>query len=207
MTTSTPRFAVLHALKVKGLANDEILGAMTGLSANELTESIDGLVAEEFAIRRDAGRISGTMITPAGRIEHDRLLAENPLDASAQEAVAAFDAGFGSINTEFKKVCSDWQMRPDGEANDHTDADYDAGVITALGGVHEQIVGLLDEVGAAVPRLGRYRTRLDGALERVRGGDTAAFARPMYDSYHDIWMELHQDLLLTVGRERGAGDE
>lgn len=29
----------------------------------------------------------------------------------------------------------------------------------------------------------------------------------MYDSYHDIWMELHQDLLLTTGREREAADE
>jgi hypothetical protein len=49
--------------------------------------------------------------------------------------------------------------------------------------------------------------RLAAALDRVRGGEVAAFARPMADSYHDIWMELHQDLLLSAGRERGAADE
>ena len=54
---------------------------------------------------------------------------------------------------------------------------------------------------------GAVARRLSAALEKVHGGDTAAFARPMYDSYHDIWMELHQDLLLTSGHQRGAGDE
>jgi hypothetical protein len=59
----------------------------------------------------------------------------------------------------------------------------------------------------ALPRSAAYQNRLTAALDRVRGGNTAAFARPMADSYHDIWMELHQDLLLSAGRDRGAADE
>jgi len=28
----------------------------------------------------------------------------------------------------------------------------------------------------------------------------------MSGSYHDLWMELHQDLMCTLGRERTAAD-
>ncbi|GAA3950764.1 MarR family transcriptional regulator [Gordonia caeni] len=209
MTTTAPaaRFEVLHALKVKGLASDDVLSAMSGLTADELTTVLESLTGDGLALRRDAGRISGTMLTPAGRDEYDRLGAGRAVSPEAQQAVADFYDSFTPVNTDFKAVCAAWQMRPDGAANDHTDADYDAGVVSDLGAIHERIAVLLDRVGPAVPRLGRYRDRLAGALGRVQAGDQGAFARPMYDSYHDIWMELHQDLLLTAGRERGAGDE
>lgn len=209
MTTITPavRFEVLHALKVKGLASDEVLSAMSGLTGEELAPVLESLVADGLALRRDAGRISGTMLTPAGRDEHASLGAQQPVSPDAQQAVTVFYDTFTPVNSDFKAVCAAWQVRPDGTANDHGDAGYDAEVVADLGSVHERISVLLDQVGPAVPRLGRYRDRLTAALGRVQSGDQEAFARPMYDSYHDIWMELHQDLLLTAGRERGAGDE
>ncbi|WLP88526.1 MarR family transcriptional regulator [Gordonia sp. NB41Y] len=205
--TSDVEFDVLHALKVKGLANDEALAALTGLDAATLTSTIDRLADAGLVIRRDAGRVSGTMMTPAGREAHERLAPAFALDGSALAATETFHEAFGPINATFKKVCAAWQVRPDGAPNDHDDNSYDAAVVADLEAVHEQVRAALDTVGGEVPRLGRYRDRLTAALDKVRAGDTAAFARPMYDSYHDIWMELHQDLLLTSGRERGAGDE
>lgn len=53
----------------------------------------------------------------------------------------------------------------------------------------------------------RYSGHLEAALEPVKAGDAALFARSMYDSYDDIWMELHNDVVLSLGRERGAADE
>jgi hypothetical protein len=29
----------------------------------------------------------------------------------------------------------------------------------------------------------------------------------MTESYHDIWMELHEDLILLAGKVRGEADE
>ncbi len=205
--TSTADFDVLHALKVKGLASDDVLAALTGLGAETLTAVVDALRESGFVLRREGGRISGTMITPAGREEYERLATGFVLSDSERAAVDAFHEAFGPINGDFKKVCSAWQVRPDETPNDHTDPDYDASVVADLGEVHNRVAAALDTVGRDIPRLGRYHGRLSGALQKVRDGDTAAFARPMYDSYHDIWMELHQDLLLTSGRERGAGDE
>lgn len=205
--TSTAHFDVLHALKVKGLATDDTLTALTGHDADALAVTVGQLADAGFVMRREGGRISGTMITPAGKAEYERLSAESPLNESERAAVDTFHEGFGPINGDFKKVCASWQIRPDETPNDHADADYDASVIAELDRIHHRVAQALDEVGAEIPRLGRYRGRLSAALAKVHGGDTAAFARPMYDSYHDIWMELHQDLLLTSGHQRGAGDE
>lgn len=201
------RFEVLHALKVKGLANDEILAAITGLEAKSLSDTVDELVSDGLAIRREAGRMSGTMITPNGRTEYDRLAADATVTPEAEGAIAEFYDAFLPVNGDFKKVCSAWQMRADGSPNDHEDEDYDAGVVADLAAIDERIAAALDDAAGVVPRFGRYRGRLASALDKVKAGDRAAFARPMYDSYHDVWMELHQDLLLTAGRERGAGDE
>ncbi|MET4165970.1 MULTISPECIES: MarR family winged helix-turn-helix transcriptional regulator [Gordonia] len=205
--TSTAHFDVLHALKVKGLATDDALTALTGHDADALAVTIEQLADAGFVMRREGGRISGTMITPVGKAEYERLSSELTLSESERTAVDTFHEGFGQINGDFKKVCASWQIRPDETPNDHADAEYDASVVADLDRIHQRIAQALDEVGAEIPRLGRYRGRLSAALEKVHSGDTAAFARPMYDSYHDIWMELHQDLLLTSGHQRGAGDE
>ena len=58
----------------------------------------------------------------------------------------------------------------------------------------------------ALPRFASYALRLTRALERFKGGDGAALARPLSGSYHDVWMELHQDLLLSLAKERGDSD-
>lgn len=205
-TTDTTRLELLHALAVKGLASDEVLGAMTGLDGAALTEAIGAAVDDGTAIRRE-GRITGTMITPAGRDRLAELRAQMPLSGAEMTAVDACYAAFLPVNGDFKRVCAAWQMKDASTPNDHTDGPYDASVVRDLDEIHSRAEALLTDAAGDVPRFGRYTARLSSALCRVHAGDNAAFARPMYDSYHDIWMELHQDLLLTAGRERGADDE
>jgi hypothetical protein len=36
----------------------------------------------------------------------------------------------------------------------------------------------------------------------VLAGDHDWFTKPMHPSYHSSWFELHEDLLVTLGRER-----
>ena len=45
---------------------------------------------------------------------------------------------------------------------------------------------------------GRTPARLDDAAWRFVGGDHTALARPLARSYHDVWMELHEDFLVTL---------
>ena len=205
-TTAQDSFVVLHAIRIKGLATDSVLAAMVGTSVDTLASKLEELAGEGMIVRRE-GRMSGSMLTPAGKERHATQLADAAPTGSVKEAVESFYAAFLPVNGTFKRVCNAWQMRDEQTPNDHEDADYDAGVVEDLAGVHSDIVGTLAPLAIEIERFGLYSTRLSEALERIRGGDRAAFARPMYDSYHDIWMELHQDLLMACGRERGAHDE
>lgn len=207
MTSTSSRFLVLHALRVKGLASDELVAALSGLPSQEVGRVLADLGGSGLVVRRE-GRFAGSMLTADGRQAHLPLLAEDVAPPATQAALETCYAGFLPLNGEFKRICGDWQVRQDTkEPNDHGDADYDRSVVGQLAEVHDRAVVVLAPLADALARFGAYPARLAAALERIRGGDNGAFARPMADSYHDIWMELHQDLLLSLKRERSAHDE
>ena len=199
-------FLILHTLRVKGLTPLAVVSAQTGLPATQADEILRRLAARGLVTMRE-GRMAGALLTPAGKQAHAEQLARDPGTRGAAALAAAYEE-FLPVNGEFKRICQSWQLRPDGQPNDHADAGYDAGVISRLAGIHQRLLAcVLEPLEKALPRFAAYPVRLSGALDRVRGGDATAFARPMADSYHDIWMELHQDLLLSMGCERGAADE
>ncbi|MDT7726344.1 MAG: hypothetical protein QOI21_2920 [Actinomycetota bacterium] len=204
---SRPRFLVLHALRVKGLASDDIVGALSGLPADAVRPELESLVEDKLVLRRE-GRFAGSMLTPAGKQAHEPLLAD---DVSAPATRAALETAYDAflpINGDFKRICGSWQTRDEtGEPNDHRDAAYDDSVITQLAVTHGKAIDALRPLARTLVRFGQYAPRLTDALTRVQAGDVTAFARPMADSYHDIWMELHQDLLLSLRRERSVHDE
>jgi hypothetical protein len=196
---------IVHALRVKGLASPEVLSALSGIEEAALDEAIQPLIDGGFVLKRE-GRFGGFQLTPAGKEEASKRLREDEVTTSAQADLETLYESFLPVNGEFKQVCSRWQLR-DGEPNDHTDAEYDGQVVSELESLHVELVKALEVVAPALPRLGRYSGRLASALSRIQAGDQASFARPMYDSYHDIWMELHNDLLLSLDKQRGAADE
>ncbi|WP_433503077.1 MarR family transcriptional regulator [Pseudonocardia halophobica] len=202
----TERFLVVHTLKVKGLASADDLAEITGRS--DLAPVLDELTAEEL-VKLRTGRVGGYALTKEGREAHPALVASAVTDEERTGISAAYDA-FLPVNVRFKEVCTRWQVRTgpggDQQPNDHSDEAYDASVVTELVEVHEAAVAALAPAVSVSPRFARYGERFAAALERVRDGDQAAFARPMSHSYHDVWMELHEDLLLTLGRERDAAD-
>ena len=108
---------------------------------------------------------------------------------------------FLELNEEFKQMCTDWQLR-DGSPNDHTDADYDSDCAARLAAFHESSLPVIDAMAAVLPRLDRYAARLDRAVEAVANGETKRFTGVMCDSYHDVWMELHEDLIVLQRIDR-----
>ena len=69
--------------------------------------------------------------------------------------------------------------------------------------VHEAVLPITDDLAAALARFARYGPRLTNAVDRVRAGEVDWFTKPVLDSYHTVWFELHEDLLATLGIERG----
>jgi hypothetical protein len=146
-----------------------------------------------------------TMPTPQGTQEAGKLLRVEPGSEQEGEVDKLFD-GFLPINRKLRDVCSAWQTRSDGTPNDHSDVAYDDGVRERLDEVHSSIGPILRRLGSAAPRLSGYRPRLQEALDKFDDGDNAWLASPLMDSYHTVWMHLHQELILMLGLTR-AEDE
>ena len=205
---SDTRFFVAHVLRVKGFAEGPVVAEATGHPLDQTEALLADLAGAELIRRRERG-ITGWSLTPEGREAHAQWLADERASACCDEEVAAGYAAFLQRNEEFKVLCTDWQMRTAGDEpvlNDHSDEAYDAAIIERLGTLHDRVGPAVDSLADAMARFGPYGDRLAGAWKRVSDGDHGAIARPLSGSYHDVWMELHQDLLLTLGRERGDAD-
>lgn len=146
-----------------------------------------------------------TMPSPEGTRAAGELLRVEPGGAAEQEIDKLFD-GFLPINRRLRDVCSAWQTRADGVPNDHSDLAYDDTVRERLDEVHSAIGPVLRRFSAVAPRLSGYRARLQQALDKFDDGESSWLASPLMDSYHTVWMQLHQELILMLGLTR-AEDE
>lgn len=192
----------LHGLAVKKAGGADAVAAVLGADQAAVATALD----EAVAAGRAAGAKGTFMVSPAGREWLDERYPEAfagfRADPEASEAYERFE----KINRELLALFTDWQMMPSagGERvpNDHSDADYDAGVIDRLGAQHERAEKVLDRFAALEERLGIYKQRLDDAYDKVLAGEHDWVSGARIDSYHTVWFELHEDLLRMLGRER-----
>jgi hypothetical protein len=115
------------------------------------------------------------------------------------------------VNHGFLELCTDWQLRapaddPAGEKviNDHSDPDHDAAVVSRLVEVNEVVQPISAELATLLQRFDGYGRRFGDALERVMAGDHDWFTKPMIESYHTVWFELHENFLATLGIPRAS---
>ncbi|HWN35107.1 MAG TPA: MarR family transcriptional regulator [Pseudonocardia sp.] len=205
---SDPALHVLHAVRLSGLASEGAVATATGLPEADVAELMATL-ADSGLVKWRTGRMPGYSLTAEGRSHHaDRVAGALPADA--RPGLERGYRDFLPLNAAFKQLCTDWQLRqgPGGEQvpNDHTDAAYDGAIVDRLGSMHAEITAVLAGVAAALPRFAGYPRRFASALARLRAGERSALARPMSDSYHDVWMQLHEDFLLSLGRGREEAD-
>ena len=198
---SEPRFLVLHAVRLKGFTGADAVVAMTGLDAAEVARHLEALGADGLATYRE-GRLSGWSLTPEGKAAHAEQVAAEVDAAGARPAVDDAYRRFLGLNGDLLAVCTAWQMRGD-RLNDHSDAAYDKGVVDDLLAIHDRARPITVDLREALARYGRYGERLRSALERVLAGEHEWFTKPVIDSYHTVWFELHEDLLATLGLDRG----
>lgn len=194
--------ALLMALRVQGVSPPARAAVAAGMSGDDTTARLSSLEGEGLAVER-TGRVAGFTLTPKGIEVLDELLGAEALRGDV-ELTESYER-FLLLNQRVLRVSSDWQVRRERgfeEPNDHTDASYDASVVDRLVELHKAAQACLDRMAARAPRYGPYRARLDDCVDRLLNGDGKAFTAPLTDSYHTVWFELHQDLLLTLGLER-----
>lgn len=194
---------VLHALRCGGGAGPARLAAATGLTASDAeSELIDLAVAGHVAFT--PGDFGGWTLTGAGRDEDARRTTAELESAGARAAVTAAYERFLVLNPELLDLCTAWQLRSlDGvmTANDHGDPSYDARVLDRFAAFDLRAADVCAALAAALPRFGRYRVRLGGALGRAASGELE-YVADSTASYHTVWAELHEDLLATLGIPR-----
>ena len=203
MAQSDPRFRSFHALRIKGFAKSDVVAEIAALSLDEVEAHLADLQSKEFALFREARAL--WQLTPGGKEAHRAALAADVTD-EVRAAIHEHYPTFLDLNVAFKELCGDWQLIDgNGEKpNDHSDAAYDAKVIARLVGMDNAARPVVERIGQAHSRLAPYSPRLGVALGRLQGGETKMFTGVMCNSFHDVWMELHEDLILTLGIDRAA---
>lgn len=197
---SDTRFLVLHGLRLKGFAEPPAVAAAVGLDPATVGEHLPGLADDELAVHR-TGSISGWTLTRVGRQVQQELAAKDLADSGTTATVRGLYERFLGHNGELLAVCTDWQVRAD-TINDHADAGYDRSVLDRLDAVHEAVAPVVEDLAGTLARYAPFGPRLDGAIARVRAGEHDFVTKPVIDSYHTVWFELHEDLLTSLGIDR-----
>jgi hypothetical protein len=188
--------AVLQGVRLKGRVSRADLTATLG---EDLGEFVDDLTRSGLLVDGTTLRLS-----PEGRTRLTELLTSEREHVDTAALSAAY-GDFRAVNAEFKALVTDWQLK-DGRPNTHEDGDYDAAVLARLDGVHHRVTPIIAAAAAQLPRLSRYSAKLQAALDKVHAGDAVWLARPLIDSYHTVWFELHEELILAAGLTRETDD-
>ena len=205
---STPELLTLHAVRLKGLADDAEVASRFGLDRSESDELLLDYEAYGWVTRSDFAGTAGWSMTVAGRHEDERRLADELQATGSLTAVHDAYREFLPYNARLLKACTDWQLRPTREdplaANDHSDIRWDQQVLAELATVGDELDALGAALGTRLERFQGYERRFHVALTRALNGEPAWVTRPRADSCHTVWMELHEDLLATLGVDRGT---
>jgi pyruvate,orthophosphate dikinase len=190
---------IVRALTIKGSAPIDGL-ASTVLSNRDRVQPLVDRLIEERLIEK-----AGTMfrLTRDGKVRGRELLAADAKQWGSESAAAALD-GFHSLDTRMKETITAWQLRDVGGTqvlNDHTDTRYDAMVLGRLTALHQDTSAWVSSLSAAPESIGLYLARLQRALQSARL-DPRYLASPAVDSYHGVWFEFHEALILLAGRNR-----
>jgi pyruvate,orthophosphate dikinase len=196
---------IVHALMIKGFAVPNDLAPAMLSTPDEVGALLDGMVAEGLA-----EIIGGSALAGMFQLSADgKAFGSEGIDADrktwgAEQATTALD-DLLPFDHRMKEIMTGWQMREvDGEQvlNDHSDSEHDAAVLAEFQSLHKDSNVWLESLAEGLQRLALYVARLARAADQVAGGDTMYLASPRVDSFHSIWFELHEDLILLAGRTR-----
>ncbi len=200
---------VLHGVRIQGMADAASISRRFALDREAVEELLLDFEAQGWVSRAAFADLTGWGLTPAGRDEGARLLAVEVDRAGVGGTVAAAHDAFVQLNERFLRLITRWQIRPTRTdpmaANDHSEWRWDEDIVKSLTGMSRQLRPVGDQLAGALSRFAGYPERFAAALDRVDKGDRTWVDGPRIDSCHTVWFELHEDLLATLGLERGTG--
>jgi hypothetical protein len=198
---SEEHFVVLNSLVLKKMATIGAVVQATGMRADDVVAIFRQLEADGSVASTGAHLFPTEEGTERAKQYAQARYAGNALDPALERWAARYDG----VNRRFVETITSWETVEVGSqqtANDHSDPDYDARVISRIDALVVRGGKLIDEVSQQEPRLRRYAERLEEAFGRVDEGDTRYISDLLLDSVRTVWFELHEDVLQVLGRPR-----
>lgn len=175
--------------------------AMQGIAQTDEIEQDSGLdgVQSDLESMEEQGYVERDgfwYITDSGEDYLAELCRNRFTDEQVRELESIFD-DFEEFDSEFKELSNRWQQTED--------EDEQAELIRELDELHAEVEGLFDELSADAKAVyERYIGQLRSALNQLKRDNYGYFTGTEVDSYHNIWFELHDDLLRTLRKGRNT---
>ena len=190
------------------MADASRLSARTGVARGVVEDQLLDDEARGWVRRVSFGDLAGWTLTESGRVEGERRVAEELERTGSRAVVDAAHGTFARLNERVLGTLTRWQIRPQPwdrmAANDHTDHGWDERVLDELASHGRRLAPVCAELTSALDRFAGYDERYAAALRRAEAGQGAWVDQTGIDSCHTVWIELHEDLIATLGLERGS---
>ena len=200
---ASPELAVLHTMRCIGHAGSQRVASASGLAPTEVDHQLERLREQGF-VSLDEGVFGGWSLTLSGRDWAETAIEDEVREANASSLVQTAYQGFLPLNAVVMAICHDWQMQSLGGrpvANDHNDHRYDDAVLARLSSADEAAQTICESLADRLGRFAIYGHRLTTALRRAHDGELH-YVTDDLESYHNVWFQLHEDLLVTCGISR-----
>ncbi len=172
---------------------DEVFGALHAVALRgnvaDLPEA-DTLIDAELVQQTP----SGYLLTTAGTARHDQLLAAERESLNLAALAPVYDR-FLALNGPMKALSA---KAASGGGDDRF------ALLGEFAELVERTAPVLRRTAEALPRFGGYSERLAAAMAKAENAEWEYLTSPLVDSVHTVWMELHEDYLQTLGRDREA---
>lgn len=193
-------FAVLNAIVLKKSVTADMLEVSTRVAVNTVTKIVCGLVEEGHVVD-----FNGQVMPNESAIDAVRSYNQSHwTDLRGQPEVERWYRRFEHVNDQMLAALDAWQQVRVGGAkirNDHTDVTYDDRIISRIDGIIAKAEELLSQLGRHVLRFNRYPERLEAAMTQA-GRDRRYISDPRVESVRNIWFEMHEDIMLLLGKQR-----
>lgn len=205
---SEPRLLILHALRLLGFADEAAIASRAGRSCEEALLVLREAQAAGWVQHLEFFDLAGWSLTDVGKGENERQLAVERRIADPDNVIAAVYRDFLPLNARLLRATTDWQIRPSADdmfaVNDHCDSAWDSRVLDEVEALGTELAPLVERLSGVLLRFDGSLTRYESALRRAREGHPEWIDRTDVDSCHRIWFQVHEDLIATLGIDRGS---
>lgn len=206
MHASEPGLLALHGLRVLGSPTAGAVAGFYGLDAADVQEHLLDAEATGLATRYAFDGEPVWSLTDRGRADNERHLAAELDAAGGRDEVETAHRDFLPLNSRLTTACTNWQVRPTRwdplAANDHTDWRWDDRVMDDLASIARRLAPVAERLTHALARFGPHGQRFAHAAAKVQQGEREWIDSIDRPSCHVVWIQLHEDLIATLGLQR-----